>query len=244
VPADPAHPAIVPAAELAVARAIARRSGRAVFGVVDGPGAARRLTAEPPDDVTTVAYLVEPRGPVRWGPAGRPEPRAGVLVADAATIAEAERRLVRDAALSAGATVFACAVEGEPGPSLRFAPPADGSLRYAVRPDGTVLVGEAAATERPRRVADPGWPARTGAALRALRRLAERGAELAELPVVTAREWARLERLVPEAERRGALAAARVVGRPGREAAALVAAAVARAQDALRATARDALLEE
>ena len=237
---DPSRPPIVPAAELAVARAVARRSGRPVFGVVDDAGA-RRLVAEPPDDVTAVAYLVEPRGPVRWGPAGRPEPRPGVLATDVTAIPERERRMARDAALTAGTTLFACEVEGEAGPSLRPAPPTDGSLRYAVRPDGTVLVGEAAAVEPPRRIRDPGWPARTSATLRNLRRLEERAEELAGLPTVTARDWARLERLVPEPERRGALAPAQVVGRPGTEVAAEVRAAATRAGELLRQVARAAL---
>lgn len=216
------RPAIVPGAELAVARAVARRTGRAVFGVVDAGGGGRRLVAEPPDDVARIAYLVEGRGPVHWGPAGRPEPRVGVLVTDAAAIPAAERRLARDAALTAGATLFASAVDGEPAPTLRMTPPGDGSLRYAVRADGTVVVGEAALVEPPRRIADPGWPARTSAALRAVRRLLERAAELAPLPAVGARDWARCERLVPDAARRGALAPTAVIGRPGAEVLALV----------------------
>jgi hypothetical protein len=70
--------------------------------------------------------------------------------------------------------------------------------------------------------------------MRQLRRLAERGTELAELRRVEPRDWARLERLVPDDERRGALAPARVVGRPGAEVAALVEEAATRAMDRLR----------
>jgi hypothetical protein len=241
-PPVPGGPTPVPASELAIARAIARRSGRPVFGVRDEVGSARRLAAEPPDDVSRVAYLVDARGQVRYGPAGRaaPPPPGGALVRDAAAVAEPERRMVADAALATGATLFVAETRGgapDDGPTLTLEPPTDGSLRYAMRADGTLLVGEAALAEPPRRVADPGWPARVGAYLRQLRRLADRGAELAELPTVTARDWGRLERLIPEEARRGALAPGRVVGRPGAEVAAAVAAAVEAAREALRARA-------
>ena len=41
-------PAVVPGAELMVARAVARRSGRPVFAVRDPETGARRLVGEPP----------------------------------------------------------------------------------------------------------------------------------------------------------------------------------------------------
>jgi hypothetical protein len=107
------------------------------------------------------------------------------------------------------------------GPVFLFAPPEDGSLRYAVRPTGDLLVGPDAAAEPPRRVRDAGWTARAGAAIRDLRRFRERGAGMAALTTVGPREWARVERLVPERER-DALRPGAVVGRPGREVARLV----------------------
>ncbi len=249
-------PPPVPAAELDVARAIARRSGRPVFGVVDAATGRRTLAGEAPDDVRAVAYVVDRRGAVRYGPAGRPEaPAAGAsLVRDAARVPAAELAVARDVALTAGATVFvtdpplaalgdedddedeAVLLAGEAGPAFVFAPPDDGSLRYAVRPTGELLVGAAAAAEPPRRVADPGWTPRAGAYLRQLRRLRERSAGLAGLAVVDARAWGRVERLVPD-EARDALRPGAVVGRPGREVAALAAAEVDRLVARLRAEA-------
>ena len=250
-------PQPVPAAELEVARAVARRSGRPVFGVVDPDTGRRRLAGEPPDDIAEVAYLVDRRGGVRWGPAGRAEVSAAgaSLVTDPARVAPAELGVARDVALAAGATVFvADAPRGyeadddedddgsgrrrgrasrrdvgraAEGPVFLFAPPEDGSLRYAVRPTGELLLGGAAAAEPPRRVRDAGWTARAGAAIRDLRRFRERGAGLAALTTVAAREWARIERLVPARER-DALRPGGVVGRPGREVAGLVAAAAER----------------
>jgi hypothetical protein len=247
-------PAPVPAAELDVARAVARRSGRPVFAVVDPETGRRRLAGEPPDAVEGVAYVVDRRGAVRYGPAGRPEaPAAGAaLVEDPARVPAAELAVARDVALTAGATVFvadppvptigdddedeAVLLAGEAGPAFAFAPPADGSLRYTVRPSGELLVGAAAAAEPPRRIRDPGWTARTGAYLRQLRRLRERAAGLAAFPSVEARDWSRVERLVPD-EARNALRPGAVVGRPGREVAALVAAEVERLTARLRAEA-------
>jgi hypothetical protein len=249
----PPPPPPVPAAELEVARAVARRSGRPVFGVVDAETGRRRLAGAAPDEVSAVAYVVDRRGAVRFGPAGRPEaPPAGTsLVRDAARVPAAELAVARDVALTAGATVFvadppaaafadedddddeAVLLAGEAGPAFVFAPPADGSLRYAVRPTGELLVGAEAAAEPPRRVADPGWTSRAGAYLRQLRRLRERAAGLAGLAVVDARAWGRVERLVPD-EARHALRPGAVVGRPGREVAALAAAEVDRLTERLR----------
>jgi hypothetical protein len=110
-----------------------------------------------------------------------------------------------------------------------------------VRPGGTVLVGDAAREEPPRRVADAGWATRTGPQVRALHRLTERGEALAELRVVGARDWGRLERLVPRTER-DALHPKRMVGLTGEAAADAVAAAVARELARLRAEA-EALLD-
>jgi hypothetical protein len=206
----------IPEAELAVARAVARRLGRAVFGVVDAPGASRRLVAERPDDLSTLAYTVERSGTVRLGPAGRRTPGASAaLVHDAATIPALELEAMRDHALLTGRTIFVAEDLDDPDAwALYDEPPLDGTLRYAVRPTGEVVVGAAATTEPPASPRDSGWTARVGAALRALRRLRERADELSALPHVTARDWARVERLVPDAERR-ALHPAAVVGLPG-----------------------------
>jgi hypothetical protein len=125
---------------------------------------------------------------------------------------------------------------GEAGPAFLFAPPEDGSLRYVVRPTGELLLGADAAAEPPRRIPDPGWTSRVGAQLRQLRRLRERAAGLAALAVVDARAWARVERLVPD-EARDALRPGAVVGRPGREVAAMAAAEAERVVARLRAEA-------
>lgn len=254
-PPPPPGPAPIPAPELDVARAIARRSGRPVFGVVDPETGRRTLAGEPPD-MASVAYAVDRRGTVRYGPAGRPEaPAAGAsLVADPARVPAAELAVARDVALTAGATVFvadpplpafgadededddeALLLAGAAGPAFLFAP-GDGTLRYAVRPTGELLVGPAAAAEPPRRVREAGWTPRTGAYLRQLRRLRERAGGLVALPAVAARDWARVERLVPD-EARNALRPGAVVGRPGREVAAMVAAEVERLTARLRAEA-------
>jgi hypothetical protein len=241
---DAQSPAPVPDAELAVARAIARRLGRPVFAVVDAGG--RRLLPEPPDDEALIAYAVDPRGRVQYGRGGRPAPPppGAFLVRDAAAIPPHELDAARDLALAAGATVFVAApAAGAEDDGTRYAlePPRDGTLRFAVRPGGTVLVGDAAREEPPRRVADASWATRTGPAVRALYRLAERGEALAELPVVSARDWGRLERLVPRTER-DTLHPKRMVGLTGVAAADAVAAAVAREFARLRAEA-EALLE-
>lgn len=262
LPPPPAAP--VPAAELLVARAVARRSGRPVFAVRDRATGARRLASEPPEDARDLAYLVDRRGAVRYGPAGRSEAAAAgtSLVHDAARIPPAELAVARDVALAAGATVFVAdppirAADAAPayggyeeddedetvlladqgGPAFRFTPPEDGTLRYAVRPWGELVVGDDARQEPPRGVNDPGWTPRVGATLRTLRRFRERGAALATLGAVDARAWGRVERLVPEAERK-TLRPGVVVGRPGREVAAAVEAAADREVARLRAEAR------
>ena len=208
----------IPAPELAVARAVARRLGRPVYAIQTDAG--RRLAPEPPEDVTTVAYAVEARGPVHWGPAGRPSPPAAgaSLVRDAAGVPADELALARDVALALGETVFVA--DGAPGSDERLrvltAPPDDGTLRWAVRPTGALLVGDEALAEPPRRIRDATWATRAGSALRALRRLRERGEALAEVRTVSPRDWGRVERLVPAAERE-ALHPRTVVGAPGAE---------------------------
>ncbi len=256
---DAPAPSVVPGAELMVARAVARRSGRPVFAVRDATTGNRRLAGEPPDDVRDLAYLVDRRGGVRYGPAGRPDaPAAGSsLIREAARIPAAELAVARDVALAAGATVFVAdppvsalgALDDEDdedetvlladqgGPAFRFEPPADGTLRYAVRPWGELLLGDDARRETPRAVDDAGWTPRVSAVLRTLRRFRERGAALAPLGVVDARAWGRVERLVPDAERK-ALRPGVVVGRPGREVAAAIEAAADREVARLRAEAR------
>jgi hypothetical protein len=214
-----------------------------VFALVDETAGGRRhLVPEPPDDAADqarIAYVVDRRGGVRYGPAGRAAPptAGAALVRDAARIDPAELALVRDVALAAGATAFVAAAAGaESAPRLAFAPPADGSLRYAVRPDGTLLVGDAALGEPPRRIGDATWETRTGGAIRLLRRLRERGEALGVLDVVGARDWARLERLVPERER-ATLHPRRMVGLAGPAAAESVTAAIERELGRLRAEA-------
>ncbi|MBV9879216.1 MAG: hypothetical protein JO180_01920 [Gemmatirosa sp.] len=206
----------IPPAELAVARAIARRLGRSVYGVCDEIGGKRRLVDERPADVSTLAYQVDRGGTVRLGPAGR---RAGTggdaLVHDPARIPAAELSAARDYALIMGRTVFVAELPDDPeARALHFAPPEDGTLRYAVRPGGQVVTGPAAVVEPVFRVRDSGWTARVGAQLRQLRRLRDRADELASLRSVTPRDWARVERLIPESERRS-LRASRHIGAPG-----------------------------
>ncbi len=254
-------PAVVPTAELMVARAVARRSGRPVFAVRDPATGARRLAGEPPDDVRELAYLVDRRGGVRYGPAGRAEgPAAGPsLIRDAGRIPAAELSVARDVALAAGATVFVAdppvssygtlggdedddedetvLLADQEGPAFRFEPPVDGSLRYAVRPWGELVLGDDARREPPRNVRDDGWTPRVSAVLRGLRRFRERGEALEALRQVDSRAWSRVERLVPDAERR-ALRPQVVVGRPGREVAAAIEAAAEREVARLRAEAR------
>lgn len=252
-------PSVVPGAELMVARAVVRRSGRPVFAVRDPTTGTRRLASEPPDDVRDLAYLIDRRGGVRYGPAGRADaPAAGAsLVRDAARIPAAELAVARDVALAAGATVFVAdppissldALDDEEeedetvlladqgGPAFRFEPPGDGTLRYAVRPWGELILGDEARREPPRSVNDAGWTARVSAILRTLRRFRERGASLATLGSVDARAWGRVERLVPDAERK-ALRPGVVVGRPGREVAAAVETAADREVGRLRAEVR------
>ncbi len=154
----------IPAPELAVARAVARRLGRPVFAVCDTPDGARRLSDELPDDAATLAYVVDARGTLRMGPAGR-----------------------RPAS--------------EPEPQSRAAVTAD--------------------------------TARLAAAVRLLRRLLERAALLEAVPIVTARDWARVERLIPDEERE-ALHPAVVVGLPGALVAEAIRGAVAREAERLR----------
>ena len=252
----PPAPAVVPSAELMVARAVARRSGRPVFAVRDPSTGTRRLAGEPPEDVGDLAYLVDRRGGVRYGPAGRADaPAAGAsLVRDAVRIPTDELAVARDVALAAGATVFVAdppvtalgALDAEDdddetvlladhgGPAFRFEPPEDGTLRYVVRPWGELLLGDDARREPARSVRDAGWMPRVSAILRTLRRFRERGAALATLGAVDARAWGRVERLVPESERK-TLRPGVVVGRPGREVAAAVEAAADREVARLRA---------
>ena len=254
---SPPAPAVVPAAEILVARAVARRSGRPVFAVRDPDTGARRLTGEPPDEVRDLAYLVDRRGGVRYGPAGRADaPVAGAsLIRDAERIPPAELAVARDVALVSGGTVFVSdpplsaalgdeddedetvLLADQEGPAFRFEPPADGTLRYAVRAWGELLLGDDARQEPPRRVDDPGWTPRVNAILRTLRRFRERGASLATLGSVDARAWGRVERLVPDGERK-TLRPGVVVGRPGREVAAAVEAAADREVARLRAEAK------
>ena len=247
MPGPTTPPTEIDAGELTVARAVARRAGRTVFGVLvdaddaTAPRGGRTLAFDPPDDTTRLAYAVSRGGDVRWGPAGRPRPPApgAALVRHLTDIGDAEQLAARDYALLSGRTVFVCAapdahdVPAAPGRALRFAPPDDGSLCFAVRPDGTLLVGDEALGERAARVADPGHVARIGTALRQLRRLRDRAEELEDLPVVTHADWARVERLVPEPERR-TLRGARLIGQSGDTVAAIVATAVEREIERLR----------
>ncbi|MDF1505531.1 hypothetical protein [Roseisolibacter sp. H3M3-2] len=242
-PTDARPPAPVNDAELAVARAVARRLGRPVFAVVGPTG--RHLLPDPPDDPSLVAYAVDPRGRVQFGRGGRPAPPApgASLVREAAAIPPVELAAARYLALAAGATVFVAApTPGDPDAGARYelAPPRDGTLRFAVRPGGALLLGDAAREEPPRRVRDTGWVTRTGPAVRALHRLAERGEGLAALAVVTPGDWGRMERLVPRTER-DALHPKRMVGLTGRAAAAEVAAAVEREFERLRELAESLL---
>ncbi|MGZ8412347.1 MAG: hypothetical protein ACXW05_06410 [Gemmatirosa sp.] len=235
-PAAPG-PAPIPDAELAVARAVAQRLGRPVFAIVLETGG-RRLAQEPPEDLDEVAYAVDHRGRVRYGHAGRPPapPAGAALVRDPATIPPVELAAARDLALATGATVFVAAPDpSDPEGGVRYAleAPSDGSLRFAVRPMGTLLTGDAAREEVPRRIADASWGMRTGPALRTLRRLADRGEALAALDVVSARDWGRVERLVPKGER-DALHPKAMVGLTGAAAAERIAAAVARELARLR----------
>ena len=231
---DALPPLAVPDAELAVARAIARRLGRPVFAVVTEEG--RRLVSEP-EEPAFVAYAVDPRGRVRYGPAGRPipPPPGAALVRDPASIPADVLAAARDLALAAGATVFVTdpIEDPEDGPRFLLEPPMDGTLRFAVRPHGALLVGDAARDEPARRVADVSWATRTGPALRALRRLADRGEALATTDVVSAREWGRVERLVPRTER-DALHPRVMIGLSGPAAAERIAAAVERELARLR----------
>ncbi|AHG89004.1 hypothetical protein J421_1467 [Gemmatirosa kalamazoonensis] len=206
----------IPESELAVARAIARRLGRTVFGVVEPPGGGRRLATERPDDPATLAFSVERGGAVRLGPAGRRSAGApSALVHDASTIPAVELEAMRDHALLTGRTIFVAEDLEDPDAwALYDEAPGDGTLRYAVRPTGEVIVGAAATAEPAAAARDTGWTARVGAALRALRRLRERADELIPLSHVTPRDWSRVERLVPDGERR-ALHPAALVGLPG-----------------------------
>jgi hypothetical protein len=210
-----------------------------VYAVVDAPGAGRRLVDERPDDAATLAYFVDRGGAVRLGPAGR---RGAVgdgaaLVHDPAGIPPGELAAVRDHALVLGRTIFVAVASDDdgraPAHAFQFEAPLDGTLRYAVRPTGEVVTGPAAAAEPPASAADPAWTARVGAALRALRRLRERAEALATHPAVTPREWARVERLVPDSERR-ALHPGAYVGQPGRVAAEALRRAIDREVERLR----------
>lgn len=187
---------LVDPAELAVARAVARAAGRAVYAV-RLPEGGRRFALERPIDPTLLGYVVRRDGTVTFGPAARPHPPPGETpVRTEGHIPAEELRIAREQALLAGRTVFACT-----GHTVLFAPPADGSLRYAVRVDGTVVVGPHAHAERPASVTDAALLARINAEVRQLRRLRERAAELVGLPEVDHVAWTRLERLLPVEER-------------------------------------------
>jgi hypothetical protein len=218
-------------AELAVARAVARAAGRAVYAV-RLPDGGRRFALQRPTDPSLLGYVVRRDGAVTFGPAARPQPPPGeTSVSAEGHIPAEELRIAREQALLAGRTVFACADH-----TVLFAPPADGSLRYAVRVDGTVVVGPHAHAERPAVVADAAFLARIGAEVRQLQRLRERALELAGLPEVDHVAWARLERLLP-AEERPRLRAA-VLGRTdGSTAAALLDTVVEQRLTRLRAEA-------
>jgi hypothetical protein len=185
-----------------------------VFAVV-GSETGRHLLPEPPDDPSLVAYAVDPRVGCSTGAAGgRPRRRRAPPGArDAAAITPHVRTRRATLALAAGATVFVAApAPGAEADGMRYAlePPRDGTLRFAVRPGGTVLVGDAAREEPPRRVADAGWATRTGPQVRALHRLAERGARLS-CAWWGRDDWGALERLVvPRTERRRAASEAHV----------------------------------
>jgi hypothetical protein len=191
---------------------------------------------ERPDEPSMLAYMIDRAGVVRLGPAGRKSAPAdgAALVHDLRGIPSPELELARDHALVMGRTVFVAELpDDHDGRALHVEPPVDGTLRYAVRPTGEVVIGAAGASEPPMPACDDGWTARAGAALRQLRRLRERADQLARVPRVTSRDWSRLERLIPDAERR-ALHPGAVVGLPGAVAAAAVERAVAREVERLR----------
>jgi hypothetical protein len=203
---------IIDAAELDVARAVARRAGRTIYAVRADASAGRQLVFAPPDDGAELAYAVDARGQVRFGPAGRVLPPAdgAALVHDPSEVPAEQLAAVREFALTMGRTVFVAVEASDPSAStLRFEPPLDGSLRYAVRVDGELLLGDDAIDERPARVTDRSYVARTSGALRQLRRLRQRADELAGVPQVTHAEWMRVERLIPDAERRALRASSR-----------------------------------
>lgn len=247
----PVTPSEISAAELAAARAVARRAGRPLFAVcapadaVPGatPGATpvpsssgRRLSFDRPRDPSELAYWVDRNGDVRFGPAARPAPPppGAALVRDPADVAPRELAAAREYALVTGRTVFVAEVGLDADASaMHFAVPLDGSLRYAVRVTGELLVGERAAAEPPGAVRDAGWTPRVAARLRQLRRLRERAAELAPLGVVRPQDWARVERLVPE-EERSALRPGDWIGARGAEAADALAAAADREVQRMR----------
>jgi hypothetical protein len=223
-------------AELDVARAVARRAGRIIFAVQGEEDAGRRITFVRPDDPGTLAYAVDAYGDVRFGPAARPLPPVdgSALVHDAADVPPDELATAREFALTMGRTVFvAVDAAGGSARALRFEPPLDGTLRYAVRVDGELLVGDEAVDERPARVTDRGWTARTSGVLRQLRKLRQRADELAEQARVTHADWMRVERLIPDAERRTLRASSRA-GLAGEELAELLHRAADRELDRLR----------
>lgn len=249
----PSSPSEIAPAEFAVSRAVARRAGRTVFAVQDEPRGGRRLTFDRPSDSMTLAYTVDHNGTVRLGPAGRLAPAAGpALVRDARRIAPGELAAARDYALITGRTVFVAEPDDRPSPRLssgsgtardsgratgstmHFAPPLDGTLRYAVRVSGEIVVGDAALAERSAAIADPGWAAYVAARLRQLRRLRERATELAPLRAVRPHDWSRVARLIPD-DARTALHPAAWVGARGADAAHALLAAADRELERLRA---------
>ena len=199
------NPEPVESTELDVARAVARRAGRTVYAVHQEGDGRRHLSLERPTDVSRLSYVVRRDGEVAFGPAGRPLPPPGrsALVEDETQLSARELVQAREQALMAGRTIFVVAPRGDGvGATVRFEPPVDGSLRYAVRADGTVLAGAAAYAEPPAAVHDAGWLARTGAEMRRLHRLHQRAGELEGLPMVDERAWMRVDRLLVDEERR------------------------------------------
>ncbi|HEX3157215.1 MAG TPA: hypothetical protein VHQ45_01765 [Gemmatimonadaceae bacterium] len=234
------HSEAVESTELDVARAVARRAGRTVYAVHQDDDGRRRLSLERPTDVSRLSYVVRRDGEVAFGPAGRPLPPPGrtALVDAEAQLPASELAQAREQALVAGRTIFVVAPRGRGvGGTVRFEPPVDGSLRYAVRADGTLLAGAAAYAEPPAAVRDAGWLARAGAEVRRLRRLDQRASELEGLPMVDERAWMRVDRVLADDERRALRR--RILGRcSGSVAAQLLREAMDRQLERLRADAR------
>lgn len=67
---------VLPAGEVAAARAVARRLRQVVFSIETPEGGTRRLAFEPPDERWQLAYAVDPSGALILGPAA-PMPISG-----------------------------------------------------------------------------------------------------------------------------------------------------------------------